>query len=67
MAYDASYISTDLDDIFVDTVGLIGATLNEHMNLIVLLVIISLVIGLVAGIFSGLFGKLIGKMRGMAH
>lgn len=62
MAYTPTYTSSDLSSIFVETVAIIGVTLNENMNLIILLIVISLVIALVGGIFTGLFSGLIGKL-----
>jgi len=67
MAYTPSYNTSDMGPIFVDTVGLIGATLNSQIGLIVLLIIITMIVSIVIGLFAGVFDGLLGGITKRFH
>ena len=64
MAYTPQYVTGDIDDIFIDSIGIVGAEVNSNLEIIIGLVVILVIIGLAMALFgkgAGLLNKL-GKL-----
>jgi len=64
MAYTPQYVTGDIDDIFIDSIGIVGAEVNTQLAVIIGLVIILVIVGLAMALFgkgAGLLNRL-GKL-----
>lgn len=61
MAYTATYEASDIDDIFVDSVGIAGNEVNQQLATIVALIVIAILVTLAVQLFGG-FGKVLGAI-----
>jgi len=64
MAYTAEYTASDIDDIFVDSIGIAGAEMNSQLATIVALIVILILVGLAVKLFGG-FGKVLGTITSL--
>jgi len=64
MAYTAQYTASDIDDIFVDSIGIAGAEVNLQLATIVALVVILILVSIAIKLFGG-FGKVLGVITSL--
>jgi len=64
MAYTPTYVAGDIDDIFIDSIGIAGNEFNLQLATIVALIVILILIGLAVKLFGG-FGKILGTITNL--